>query len=70
MSDHRPQILIVDDDAVLRGTLAALLHLEGYRVTLAQTLEEGQRAAEALPDLVLLDLRLAGGGGLHHQTFR
>ena len=61
VSDHRPQILIVDDDAVLRGTLAALLHLEGYRVTLAQTLEEGQRAAEALPDLVLLDLRLAGG---------
>lgn len=58
---HRPQILIVDDDAVLRGTLAALLQLEGYEVTLAETLADGQRAAKALPDLVLLDLRLAAG---------
>lgn len=61
MAHRPPQLLLVDDDAVLRNTLAALLHLEGYEVTLAETLEEGQRAAMALPDLVLLDLRLAGG---------
>lgn len=61
MTHRSPHLLLVDDDAVLRGTLAALLHLEGYQVSVAESLEEGQSVAQTLPDLVLLDLRLAGG---------
>jgi DNA-binding response OmpR family regulator len=61
VADRRFQLLVVDDDPALRGTLAALLQLEGYDVTVADSLEAGQRAAQTLPDLVLLDLRLGSG---------
>ena len=61
MADRRFQLLVVDDDPALRGALAALLQLEGYEVTVAESLEDAQRAAQNLPDLVLLDLHLGSG---------
>ena len=61
MAKHRFQLLVVDDDPALRGTLAALLQMEGYDVAVADSLEAGQQAAQTLPDLVLLDLRLGRG---------
>ena len=61
MAKRRFQLLVVDDDPALRGTLAALLQMEGYDVAVADSLEAGQQAAQTLPDLVLLDLRLGSG---------
>ena len=57
---HAPQrILIVDDDALVRGSLAAVLESEGYVVDEAHSgMEAVSCAMERLPDLVLLDLNM------------
>jgi DNA-binding response OmpR family regulator len=52
-------VLIVDDDAVVRGSLAAVLESEGYEVDEAHNgIEAVTRAMEHTPDLVLLDLNM------------
>ena len=58
-------ILIVDDDALLRRSLAFSLEKAGYRTTTAATAEDG--LAQSLidqPDLVLMDIGLPGIDGL------
>jgi two-component system, sensor histidine kinase and response regulator len=62
---HRPvsqpmhKILVVDDDAALRGVIGFALQTEGYEVLEA---EDGavaiQVAREQLPDLILCDIRM------------
>jgi two-component system OmpR family response regulator len=60
--DH---ILIVDDDAEIRGLLRDYLHKEGYRVSVAASGREMRAAMNpARPDLVILDLMLPGEDGL------
>ena len=58
-------ILIVDDDALLRRSLAFNLQRAGYQVATAATAED---ALEAIPinppDLILLDINLPGMDGL------
>jgi CheY-like chemotaxis protein len=55
---HR-RLLIADDDALVRGSLAAVLASEGYAVDEARNgIEAVTRAIENLPDLVLLDLNM------------
>jgi K+-sensing histidine kinase KdpD/CheY-like chemotaxis protein len=50
-------ILVVDDEAVIRETLERLLSSEGYAVASANSGTEGlAKAAELVPDLVLLDV--------------
>ena len=62
-------ILIVDDDDQLRASFEKLLREEGYRVRCAASGEAGIRmVADALPDLVIVDVRLPGINGL--ETFR
>ncbi len=62
-------ILIIDDDDQLRISFERLLKEEGYEVRTAASGEAGLRmTSEAIPDLVLLDLRLPGMSGL--ETFR
>ncbi len=52
-------ILIGDDDALVRGSLAAVLELEGYVVIEARDgIETVKRAIERVPALVLLDLNM------------
>lgn len=52
-------ILVADDDAMVRGALAALLESEGYGVDEAGNgIETVSRAIEHSPDLVLLDLNM------------
>jgi DNA-binding response OmpR family regulator len=52
-------VLIADDDAVVRGSLAAVLESEGYVVDEARNgIEAVTRAMEHTPDLVLLDLNM------------
>lgn len=58
------RILIVDDDALVRSSLAAVLHCEGYEVYGA---DDGQAAIKSAiehhPDLVLLDLNMPNMDG-------
>ena len=62
-------ILIVDDDDQLRKSFKKLLGEEGYKVRIAASGEAGLRMIEdAVPDLVIVDVRLPGMNGL--ETFR
>jgi two-component system OmpR family response regulator len=60
--DH---ILIVDDDAEIRGLLGEYLQKQGYRAT-AVADGKGLRAAmeKSRPDVIILDLMLPGEDGL------
>ena len=58
-------ILIVDDDALMRRSLAFNLEQAGYAVRSAATAEDGLAMARLqAPDLVLLDINLPGMDGL------
>ncbi len=60
--DH---ILVVDDDAEIRGLLREYLQKNGYRVTaVADGREMWAALSAAAPDLVVLDLMLPGDDGL------
>ena len=49
-----PRILLVEDDAAVRGATGMLLKVEGYRVCAASSIEEALRSARENPDLDLL----------------
>jgi DNA-binding response OmpR family regulator len=52
-------ILVVEDDADIRETIAAILEMEGYAVELASNGEEAVTAIDQRqPSLVLLDMRM------------
>jgi DNA-binding NtrC family response regulator len=58
-------VLVVDDEEVMRDVLESVLSQEGYRVDLAKTGEEGMaRFGERTYDAVLLDVSMPGIGGL------
>ncbi len=62
MAQH---ILVVDDDALLRRSLAFNLEQAGYRVSTAGTAEDALARVEIdPPDLVVLDIGLPGMDGL------
>jgi DNA-binding response OmpR family regulator len=67
-------IILVDDDALLRRSLAFSLNEAGYRASTAATAEDALAlAARDQPDLVLLDIGLPGMDGLdalHHFQSR
>jgi DNA-binding response OmpR family regulator len=56
---QRKTLLIIDDDADLRGAVAEQLETEGFAAVEAATAREGVAAAqEQKPDLILLDVDL------------
>jgi DNA-binding NtrC family response regulator len=58
-------VLVVDDEEVMRDVLETVLSQDGYRVDLAKTGEEGlARFGERAYDVVLLDVSMPGIGGL------
>ena len=64
-----PSILMVDDDAAFRHVMSGELQRLGYEVATAASGEEAvQRVSAIEPEVVLLDLRLPGMGGL--ETLR
>jgi signal transduction histidine kinase/CheY-like chemotaxis protein len=56
-------LLVVDDDALVRDALVALLSRQGYRVRAAANVDEAgrQAALQPLPKLAVVDHRLPGG---------
>ena len=61
-----PRILVVDDEATTRTSLAEVLRLEGYDVAVAASGEEaiGIIASQPPFDLMVLDLKMPGMDGL------
>ena len=63
--DRPAKILIVDDTPGHLSLLVDALHSAGYRPLVASSGESAlQRLATVVPDLVLLDMRMPGMGGL------
>ena len=61
----RRTIVVVEDDAMIAGAIAARLRSEGLRVEVAATGPEGVALARAVgPDLVVLDWMLPGFDGI------
>ncbi|WNK20660.1 sigma-54 dependent transcriptional regulator [Halomonas piscis] len=57
------QILIVEDEAIIRSALKRLLERHGYAVSEAESAEEADRLDPQRFDLVIADLRLPGEEG-------
>lgn len=58
-------VLIIEDDTVLRDAYATALTLDGYHTTTARDGEEGlERAEKDKPDLILLDMLMPKLNGL------
>ena len=61
----RPRIIIVDDDAFLRGTMARILEREGYQVTQAVDGDQALAHYRKKPaDLVIVDAYMPKMNGL------
>ncbi len=59
------RILVVDDEADIRGLLKEILSEEGYLVEVAADAEQARAArARQTPDLVLLDIWMPGVDGI------
>jgi DNA-binding response OmpR family regulator len=67
-----PKLLIIDDDAHLRESLAEVLELDGFECHQAGTAESGISAAQKLePDVVIMDIQLPDSSGFQIcQTLR
>lgn len=58
-------LLIVDDEASIRGILKQLFEYEGHRVSVASNGDEALEAVdESVPDAVFLDVKMEGMDGL------
>jgi CheY-like chemotaxis protein len=52
-------VLVVDDEPDIRATVAAMLEIEGYRVTEAANGADALRQLDdGAPDIILLDMRM------------
>jgi two-component system nitrogen regulation response regulator GlnG len=59
------QILVIDDDSEIRYSLARVLGARGFSVRVAGSGEEGiKMVKESVPDLIFLDNRMTGMGGI------
>jgi len=62
-------ILIIDDEAGIRSSLAGILSDEGFRTITAETGAQGiEKLRDEFPDLILLDIWMPGMDGLETLT--
>lgn len=60
----RPHVVIVDDEARFRDTMAKILEHKGFMVSLVESGEQALEFLETInPDVLLLDLRMSGLNG-------
>lgn len=60
----QPKILVVDDEAIARATIEALLSSENYKLYFAEDgMQALSMAAEIQPDIILLDVMMSGMSG-------
>jgi two-component system KDP operon response regulator KdpE len=65
VTDHRPEILIIESDTRIRRYIKTTLSAENYRVQEAGTAADGlARSAKRPPDAIVLDMDLPGNNGL------
>jgi CheY-like chemotaxis protein len=65
MSSSHGLILLVDDDPSILLTVGDQLEINGYQVVRAQNAEEARtHLARISPDLIILDIRMPGEGGV------
>ena len=63
--DHRPTIMLVDDDAIFRERLAKSFRNREYEVATANNCEEAvELARRDSPEFAVVDLRMPGRSGL------
>lgn len=63
---HMPLVLLIEDEEPIRRFLRATLEANHYRVKEAGTARDGTlQAVTTYPDIILLDLGLPDGDGLH-----
>jgi two-component system response regulator RegA len=63
--EERPSLLLVDDDATLRGLLARALGEKGFDISQAGSGEEAlTRARQDPPEYAVVDLRVPGMSGI------
>lgn len=61
------QILVIDDDPILRDLLQTQLQKFGFQAVVANdSTEAEQRINESIPDLIILDWKLPGMNGLEY----
>jgi two-component system phosphate regulon response regulator PhoB len=58
------KVLVIEDEKALVDALVYNLDREGYEVTVAHDGQDGLRKAQALPDIILLDIMLPGINGI------
>lgn len=59
-----PRVLVVDDDAGIRGLLMSALSFAGYEVDVASDVEQAlDRVRAGTPDVIVMDVMLPGGSG-------
>jgi two-component system phosphate regulon response regulator OmpR len=64
LPDDAPHLLVVDDDRVIRQTLARYLTNNGYRVTTAENARAARKKLDGLTfDLLILDVMMPGETG-------
>lgn len=56
MSEKKPRILLVDDDASMRKIYGKRFEAAGYEIITAMDGEEAQLKARESPDLIILDI--------------
>ena len=68
----RGRVLVVDDEELLRASLAPVLRGEGYEVSLAENGREAllRLQSESLPDVIVLDLRMPIMDGWEFRTIQ